>query len=289
MIMDAQKSGSPNLDSAENWAAHLDVHFAQQQGRTKVAHCAHFGPLRIQRAFYPEDDGTAHLYLLHPPGGVAGGDILDVRIEAGDDTRAVVTTPAATKLYRSIGPRCGVRQVLTVRDRATLEWLPQETIAFDGAQADLSTIVMLEPDAQFIGWELLCLGRPACGDSFATGSLSQRLEVWRDDIPLFVDRLSVDAEGSVRNAAWGLSGHSTVATMVITTEDESLVELIRHSLAVLEMKSGAVACTALSGLTLVRYVGDSVPECWAAFVRVWEAVRPVVTGSRAVAPRIWSC
>ncbi len=287
--MDLALNAPRSQQDPANWAAHLDIHFAQRNERTKICHTEHYGPLRIQRPFYPEGNGTAHVYLLHPPGGVAGGDILSTQIEAGDDTHALVTTPAATKLYRSIGPRCGVEQQLTVRKGALLEWLPQETIAFRGARADLKTIVQLEDEAHFIGWELVCLGRPASGDRFESGHLTQRFEVWRENKPLFVDRLVLDAQGELRKAAWGLNNQSSVATMAITTEDDSLVSLIRHCLDLRAQGPGAFACTALSGLTLVRYVGDSIPECWATFVRIWEAVRPVLAGHAAVAPRIWSC
>lgn len=273
----------------ENWVAHLDVHFAQREGKTKVAHCAHFGPLRIQRAFYPETNGTAHLYLLHPPGGVAGGDHLTTQIESGESTRALVTTPAATKLYRSSGPRAVVQQILTVRKGAILEWLPQETIAYSGAQVDLKTLVHLEEEAQFIGWEILCLGRPAAGDTFERGHIGQRFEVWQNHAPLYIDRLLVGEGTSTRGAVWGMNNKSVVATMLITTQDHGLLSLIRHALDMVQMPLGALGCTALRGLTLIRYLGNSAAECFAALVRVWEAVRPVITASSAVAPRIWNC
>src|SRR6186713_1742249 len=118
--MDAIADSSQAMNGPDSWAAHLDVHFSQREGKTKVTHSAHFGPLRIQRPFYPEGNGTAHLYLLHPPGGVAGGDVLRTTIESGEHTHALLTTPAATKLYKSVGPKAGVLQTLSVRKGAFL-------------------------------------------------------------------------------------------------------------------------------------------------------------------------
>ena len=287
--MDATLRAAKGPSDQGNWVAHLDVQFAQREGKTKVAHSSHVGPLRIQRAFYPETNGTAHLYLLHPPGGVAGGDHLTIQIESGESTRALVTTPAATKLYRSSGPRAVVQQNLAVHKGAILEWLPQETIAYAGAQVDLKTLVHLEDDAQFIGWEILCLGRPASGDGFEHGRIGQRFELWQNDAPLYIDRLAVGEGSSTRQAVWGMNNKSVVATMLITTQDRGLLNLIRHVLDLVPTPLGVLGCTALRGLTLIRYLGNSVPECFSAMVRVWEAVRPVITASSAVAPRIWNC
>ncbi len=87
----------------------------------------------VQRPFYPEG-GTCHVYLLHPPGGVVGGDQLELQVQSEPGSHALITTPAATKFYRAgPHPHSLLQQNLQVRD-ATLEWLPQETIVFDGAE-----------------------------------------------------------------------------------------------------------------------------------------------------------
>lgn len=287
--MDAHLAYDPTPQQPASWAAQLDVHLAVREERTKIAHLSHAGPLRIQRPFYPEADGTAHIYVLHPPGGVAGGDQLLITVEGGEGTRSVFTTPSATKLYRSLGPRARLTQRLMVHKHAVLEWLPQETIAFGGAQADVKTLVLLEEDSTFLGWEMLCLGRPAAADDFCTGRVGTRFEIFRGATPLFVDRLLVGERCGTRPAAWGLRGHCAVATLVLTSKGESLLGLVRHCLDMSPTQSGQAACTELGELLVVRYVGSSVPECWALFTRIWEAVRPALSGRAAVAPRIWNC
>jgi len=287
--MDAHLAHYRAPEQPASWAAQLDVHLALREQRTKIAHLSHKGPLRIQRPFYPESVGTAHVYVLHPPGGIAGGDQLLVTVEGGERTSSVFTTPSATKLYRSLGPRARLTQRLTVHRQAVLEWLPQETIAFGGAQADLKTLVYLEEDSTFLGWEVLCLGRPAAADDFRTGDIRTRFEIFRGATPLFVDRLLVGEHSPLRTAAWGLRGQCATGTMVLTSKGEDLLGLVRHSLDLSALESGQAACTELQELIVIRYVGSSVPECWALFTRIWEAVRPVLTGQPAVAPRIWSC
>jgi urease accessory protein len=146
--------------SESGWAAELALRFAVrgERGRTELVGRRHVGPLRVQRPFHPEPSGACHVYVLHPPGGVVGGDqlALDVSVESG--AHALLTTPAAAKLYRSAGPCARVQQALRVGEGARLEWLPHENIAFSAANAELTTRVELEQGARFLGWVVLCLG-----------------------------------------------------------------------------------------------------------------------------------
>ncbi len=134
---------------------------------TVVARRRHEGPFCIQRPFYP-GDGACHVYLLHPPGGLAAGDELDLTVDVEPGAAALLTTPAATKFYRSDGAPSVQRQTLRVAAGAALEWLPLDTILFGGSRALIETDVVLAPGARFIGWEQLSLGRPLSGDRYAT-------------------------------------------------------------------------------------------------------------------------
>jgi len=282
------------------WTAELNLELALRADCTRVTKVSHFGPLRIQRPFYPEADGTSHLVILHPPGGVVGGDELRLSSVLHEGAHGLVTTPAATKIYRTRGPSSQLRQEFQVRPGALLEWLPQETIAFDGASADIRTKVRLAAGAKFIGWELLCLGRPAAGETFGRGRLVQRLELWQEERPIYLDRLDLCADGAVLEAKWGLSAQPVVATMILAGGPSSLSPLIRECLGRLhESPAGDVvlddtdrplrlAASDLDGATVVRYVGPSVPECWRAFITIWQVVRPLFSGTGATLPRIWN-
>ena len=146
-------------------------------GRTRLVERHHKGPLIVQRPFYPEGD-PCHVYLVHPPGGVVGGDELriDVQVDAG--AHALITTPAATKFYRCDGRHSSQTQELRAAG-ATLEWLPQENIFYRGADVRTATRVQIDADSRFIGWEINCLGLPARGEHFDAGALRLDLELWR--------------------------------------------------------------------------------------------------------------
>jgi len=280
----------------DGWAAELNLELGLREHTTRVTRVSHVGPLRIQRPFYPEADGTSHLIILHPPGGVVGGDELKLSSILHAGAHGLLTTPAATKIYRTRGPTSQVRQELEVGPGALLEWLPQETIAFAGAQADIRTRITLAEGAKFIGWELLCLGRPAAGESFARGRIVQRLELWQAGRPLYLDRMDLCADAPVLEAKWGLRAEPVVATMILAGGPPSLSPLIRECLGrMAEREPDApdaqplrLAASDLEGATIVRYVGPSVPECWQAFTAIWQVVRPLFSGTVATFPRIWN-
>lgn len=286
--MDALLKQDASSTQGAPWRAFLALELEERGGKSTVTHVEHQGPLRVQRPFYPEENGCAHIYLLHPPGGVAGGDELRLEVEAGPRTRCLLTAPAANKLYRSRGPQSEVSQSITVREGALVEWLPQETIAFSGARCRLATFVDLARDACFIGWEITCLGRPAAGEEFHTGRLDQRLEIWREESPLYLDRLVVGEGSAAQRAVWGLGGHCVVGTLLVASEEEGLVDAIR---AVIEQKpewAECSACTRVDGVVTLRFVGPSTRDCSKLFLNVWQVARPLVSGAKAVSPRIWN-
>lgn len=158
---------------AQGWSATLDLEFAARGGRTVLARNRHQGPLRVQRPFYPETGGQAHVYVLHPPGGIVAGDSLAIDIDVAVGAHGLVTTPSAGRVYRSNAQ--GLLQTqqvtMTVAEGGFGEWLPQENIVFNGARAWNQTRIQLAPGARFIGWEITCLGRPASAQWFDQGSL----------------------------------------------------------------------------------------------------------------------
>jgi urease accessory protein len=198
-----------------------------------------------------------------------------------------VTTPAASKVYRSDGARAAacVRQRLRVGAGASLEWFPQETIVFDEGRVELETRVDLDPGSAFIGWEILCLGRPAAGERFARGSCRQRLELWRGGRPLCLERARFDGGGRVLRAAWGTGGAPVTATMLATP---FLADAL-PDLRALALRPGELAsATALGDVLVARYLGASGEGARRHFLRLWERIRPAVLGRPAHSPRIWS-
>lgn len=241
----------------------------------------------IQRAFHPESDGTCHVYVLHPPGGVVGGDELSVSVEARSGASVLLTTPAATKLYRTASAPATLRQTFRVHDGATLEWLPQETIAYGGSHARSKTLVRLDASARYLGWEITCLGRPASNDGYETGSFRHVTEIWRDERLLLVDRTHVDAKGTSRSAAWGFGGKTVYATLVASGASDALVRAIRERV-VPERASDLFSVTAISGLLVCRFLGSSAEQARRSLADAWRTLRTEVLGKSDCPPRIWT-
>ncbi len=238
----------------------------------------------VQRPFYPEGE-TSHVYLLHPPGGVVGGDALEVLLTTEDGANVLVTTPAANKIYRSRGVLASQCHHLTVVRGATLEWLPQETIVFDGACVDMTTRVDLELGARFIGWDILCLGRPASGEAFRAGHCQQRFEIWQDDRPLMLERSRLEGGSAILEAAWGLAGKPVVATLVAAPAAREDLETVRR--AVPEAADELFSATLLDEVLVCRYLGAQAEPARLAFTRAWAVLRPGLLGRPACPPRIW--
>ena len=239
----------------------------------------------VQSPFYPEGP-VCHCYPLHPPGGVVGGDELRLVARLDDGAHALITTPAATKLYRSAGPWARVEQELRVAAGCDLEWLPQETLAFSGARAHLSTRVHVEDGSRFIGWEALCLGRPARGDGFDDGAIRQDIELWRGGEPLLIERNTLAANDPLLAQPWGLNECHGLASLLLFPAEEHLRSVARRVLAGFD--AGSAAATAVDGVLVCRVIGNDMLAIRMLLTRLWRALRPLLLAREAHPPRIWA-
>jgi urease accessory protein len=245
----------------------------------------HDGPLVVQKPLYPEGDAVCHTIVVHPPAGIAGGDELEITVRAAEDAHVLLTTPGAGKWYRSAGSWARQRLALVAGKGACLEWLPQETIVFDGALAELRTEVQLTADAVYIGWEVLCLGRTGSGEHYGSGECRPRTQLWRDGKPLWFEHGRIEAGGPLTHSPAGLGGHPVCGTLLAAAPGvgAELLSACRQEQA----SSGEVAVTLLPGLLVARYLGDSSEAARQYFARLWQRLRPALTGREAVEPRIW--
>ena len=263
-----------------SWQARLDLEFEATEGRTVLAGKRFEGPLAIQKPLYPEGEGVCHAILLHPPGGIAGGDELHLNVGVDQKASVLLTTPGAGKWYRSAGPWASQRLQFDVAGR--LEWLPRETIVFDRARARLESRVHLRGDASYIGWEVACLGRAGSGERFSAGEILLHSEVRRNGKLLWLERGRIDGGGRLMSAAAGLGGRTVAGTMVAAS-----VALARRHIDACRAAVPAIAITLLPGVLVARYLGDSGEQAMQAFTRVWALLRPELLGRAAVEPRIW--
>lgn len=262
----------------KGWQASLALQFFHTPEKTLLRSARHYGPLTVQRPFYPEDD-TCHLYLLHPPGGIVGGDELDITVTLDARSHVLLTMPGASKFYRSAGATARLTQHFYLAADAALEWLPQDAIFFPGAQARVQTVFHLCTGSRLLAWDLLCLGRPVIGETFDHGCLNNRLEVWKDDQPLLIERLHL-ADGDLSPVA----DHPWVGTLLFYPANETLLESVREKLDVLGAFAGA---TLTEGLLTVRFLGDDNLICLRAMRDIWCAMRPQLLQKAPVLPRIW--
>ncbi len=282
------------FDGERHWAASLSLAFdARADGHTRMFQARHRGPLRVQRPFYPEarDDagrpGACHVYLLHPPGGLVSGDELAIEARLAPGAQALLTTPAANKLYRadSQGVRWRQHTRLRVDEDALLEWLPQETIAFDGSKGSQVTDIALADGARCLGWEVLALGRPASRLPYVSGAIEQRFRLTREGRPLWWERQVLDPAHPRFRGAWGQGGAGVQATLwAVGLDDEAgAIDALREALPA----SREWAVTVRQGVLLLRYLGDARNVAWALCQRAWEVLRPRLAGRPACVPRIW--
>jgi urease accessory protein len=264
------------------------MRFASRNGRTRITEREHRGPLVVQRPFYPEGDLVCHAYVVHPPAGIVGGDRITLRVDVTDAGHALVTTPAAAKLYRSAGALAHIDQRLTVSSSSSLEWLPQETIAFDGSLSRIRTRIVLEEGARFIGWDILALGRPAARAAFLHGRLEQRLEVRRAGMPLLDELVAMSGGGPELAAPWGLAGHDTTATLIAAHPDGIDGDLLGRVRVTLHDRPGQAAASVVSGALVVRLLTDGTREALATLIDAWRVIRPAMLDRPAENPRIWA-
>jgi urease accessory protein len=277
-------------DLAANWHAELYLGFARAGERTVLRENRHRGPLRVQKALYPEGDAVCQAIVLHPPSGIAGGDHLVISATLGGGAHAQLTTPGAGKWYRSGGSEASQRIDFTVEAGATLEWLPQETIVFDGAQARMETRVKLAADSHFIGWDILCLGRAASGERFEKGEISLFFRVDRNNRPIWLERGHVAGNDPMLASPAGWAGHSVCGTLLcsfpeLPQQAAALHEALR---AIAPADAALHGITALPGVLIARYLGDNSEAARLWFADLWTILRPAYCGRPAILPRIWN-
>ena len=273
------------------WHAKLDIRYALEQDKT-VARYEHDGPLRILQSLYPEGSHICHNVIVHPPGGLVGGDTLDIQVNVGDGTHGLITTPGATRFYKSLGEPALQRTRATVQTNARLEWLPLEAIAYSACQAENRSTFDLAPSAEMIGWDITALGLPSANLPFESGSFMQHIE-----IPgVWLERGRIDAgDERLLNSPLGLAGHRCMASIFFATgapltreRKEHALNVARSVLDVHTLKNTAGATSPNDHVVVVRVLAPLVEPAMDALRQVWAAWRQQLWQIQATSPRIWA-
>ncbi len=273
--------------AANSWRGKLELWFEHQEGRTRLVRRQHVGPLAVQKPFYPETDGSAHVYILHPPGGIAGGDQLVIDCHVAPQARTLLTTPGATKFYRCEQDPSEQQIRIDVAAGAICEYLPQETIVFAGANASMRTKATLMADSVYIGWDFVSLGRPASGEKFAAGQFRQSVEIVREGVPVWFERIDVSGAEMMKDQPFVLAGQPIMGTMVYAGPAiENASERLRDTLG--DAARHVFSVSQLDRVIVCRYLGGQMSQGKALFRCAWDALREAGIGKRGIAPRIWS-
>lgn len=267
----------------QNWKAHLSLSLQNRLGITRLVPLKRYGPLTVQRPFYPEQN-VCHVYLLHPPGGIVGGDELDLKINSDANSHALITTPGATKFYRSAGKTALFKQSLHLAENSTLEFLPLENIYFPGALVNAQTNIHLKEDSQCMFWESHCFGRPANNERFDAGQVSIKLNIYAAESLLLTDKQIINKKELQRLS--GARGHAVLSTMVIIADgiSESLISRLRD----VSLESGYSGLTQLTErLLVIRVMSNSTLKNANYLQTLWALARPETLQRPACIPRIW--
>jgi urease accessory protein len=275
-----------------SWRAHLSLHYTRDGART-IAHDRHEGPLRVLQRLYPEGDAVCHHVLVHPPGGVVGGDVLALEARLEANTHALVTTPGATRFYRSAGAIALQQADVHVAAGARLEWLPLEAIAYRGCRAENRLRLHLAPGAETMGWDLLALGLPAAGEPFEHhGRFLQHLEL----AGAWLERGAIDAADTrLLHSTLGLDGRSVLASLWFaageplgTARRDALLDAARAMLADHPAFARHAGATAPGPQVVVlRVLAERVEPAMALLQAVRAAWRRLAWGLEPHPPRVW--
>lgn len=273
------------------WHARLDLDYRSENQRS-VARFRHDGPLRILQSLYPEGDTVCHNVLVHPPGGLVGGDTLDIRVRAAAGSHGLITTPGASRFYRSDGELALQRTELTLEPGARLEWLPLEAICFSGCRAENRLTLRVDEGAELIGWDVTALGLPNAGKPFELGTLQQHIEapgVW-------LERGRIDAaDRRLLQSPLGLAGQRCLASIFFVAGSplararrEAALDAARALIDAHELHESAGATSPHAEIIVLRVLAPVVEPAMHLLRQVWKAWRAELWQMTSEPPRIWS-
>lgn len=275
------------------WHARLDLDYSRRSHEAStVLHFSHDGPLRVLRSLHPEGPGVCHNVLVHPPGGLVGGDVLDMRVNLRQGAHALVTTPGATRFYRSNGAQAMQRTRIALAPEARLEWLPLEAIAYNACDSVNEVHLDLAPESQLIAWDITALGLPHANEPFEQGRFVQHIH-WPAQ---FLERGVIDAQDRLlMDSPLGLVGARCMGSLLLASGSafpralrERLLEAAHELLPPLASGVMAGVTAPSERMIVLRGISPVVEPLMALWQRVWAAWRGEWWGMAAVRPRIWA-
>jgi urease accessory protein len=273
-----------------SWQGRLELAYRREAERTIVLD-RHDGPLRVLKSLYPETPQVCHSVLVHPPGGIVGGDVLAIAATLSDGAHALITTPGATRFYRSLGEPALQDVQVRAANGARLEWLPLETLAYSGCLAETRMRFELAPGAEMIGWDVLALGLPASDRGFERGSYTQSI-----DLPgCWLERGRIAADDArLLDSPLGWDGQRVLATLWFAAGSalraerrEALLDAARASAGDSALRERCGATVPNDRVVVLRALAPRVEPAMQVLTAVWARWREAAWQLPACAPRVW--
>ncbi|WP_373478651.1 urease accessory protein UreD [Geminocystis sp.] len=271
-----------------NWHGKIDLVYSHNNGKTEIKSAFCQAPLKIQRAFYPEGNSICYSVILHTAGGIVGGDILTQNIYLSPNSHVLITTPSATKIYRSEKKKATQEILIKLENNSYLEYLPQEIIVFNKSQFQQKLRVELGNNATWLGWEIIRFGRSARGETFTDGQWLNYTEVWQENKPLWIDRQSFSGDSQLFSAVNGLADKPVIGSLIFISSNpvEDFLPFIKE-LINSKFNQITLGVTTLQQGILCRYHGNSVSEAKNCLITIWQLLRKKQGFNSLIKPRVW--
>lgn len=274
------------LTATKHWQARLELGFARRDARSYLAHRLHHGPLVVQKSLHPEGEDICHAVVVHPPGGVAGGDALHLQVQVGEGARALLTTPGAGKWYKANGTKATQTLTFQLAAGSGLEWLPQENILFDAAEVGFSAEIALAADATLAAWDIVCLGRQAQQEIWQSGFYQLNQRITRNGRLIWNERARMQADDLVKASRVGLGGAAVFGTFLVCAG--AVPAEVLQACREIVLSNAKVGITALPDVLCIRYIGNASQQARQYFEHCWQILRPWYYQKDAIRPRIWN-
>ena len=297
LLPSSSRQTMANSMQAGQWQANLNLRIENRSAGARLVDYHRQGPLHVQKTFYPEGPNLAHLYLLHPPGGLVSGDSLTIKAKVDENSAALITTPGAGRLY---GARESLNNqfqnnLLSVKRGASLEWFPMETLFYSRSMGVSKTRVDVSAGGRFIGWDICSLGLPASHKPFIEGELRQTFDLYYDGDITWLERWRFNARDiDFLNSNLGLNGYSANGVFIAGPFEQDIAsdvmdELRAQCTTVRNAKQGLAGASLVNKWLVIRYVGSSTTQARDFFTSAWRLLRPLLLDRPACPPRIWAC
>lgn len=272
-----------------SWLAKLSLSYERTPIGTVLKKSLHEGPLRVQKALYPEGEDICHTVIIHPPAGIAGGDALDIQVTVAKESHVVLSTPSATKWYKSFKNPATQNIQFELGEKARLDWLPQENLFFKGSNANVVTKLNISSGASFIGWDAMMFGRHASGEAWSRGQIHVHNEIRRDGKLIWIENGHIDAEDHLSRSLPQLGSWPVCATLWALGPSctNALVEKFSSMMPWTDSLRAGVTLMP-QGILLVRVVSSDIESTRNLMIDVWTKLRPLVHGVPAQPLRLWA-